>query len=215
LEDRIKEKRGKKEWQEVRNVKAKRDIYRPKTQSGKTQFEPCTMPTCQFVASATEAQLGFSGFWHFNCPFCKTPNCISCFDIYFILTFKGCGSFARALIELDGTCGLKDKCDNCKIFGHSCDNFPQWASTNKARSKDEKQKDILDDGFQTVKHQNWKNVMAPPRKTSIWSARKAERNIAFSPVTKLHYFDGDVLEFANMDQVVEEDEHGNVSSEHD
>nr|GEW55614.1 hypothetical protein [Tanacetum cinerariifolium] len=159
-------------------------------------------------------------------------TCSMCMESY------GRGSFARALIELDGTCGLKDKlvvvipkskglgyrmdtihveyewkpfrCDNCKIFGHSCDNFPQWASTKKARSKDEKQKDILDDVDGTRK-----NVMAPPRKTSIWSARKAGRNIAFSPVRKLHYFDGDVLEFANMDQVVEEDEHGNVSSEHD
>ena len=56
---------------------------------------------------------------------------------------------------------------------------------------------------------------APPRKTNgIWSARKAERNIDFSPETELHYYDRDVLEFANMDQVVEEEGQGNFPSEH-
>ena len=62
----------------------------------------------------------------------------------------GRGSFARAMTELDATCGVKDtlavaipkfeglgytmktirveyeskppRCDECKIFGHSCDN---------------------------------------------------------------------------------------------
>ncbi|GKF29304.1 hypothetical protein Tco_0095646, partial [Tanacetum coccineum] len=59
-----------------------------------------------------------------------------------------------------------------------------------------------------------KKVETPPRKTSIWSTRKAERNITFSLETKLHYFDRDVLKFANMDQVVEEVHHVNVPSEH-
>ncbi|GJT11592.1 hypothetical protein Tco_0858634 [Tanacetum coccineum] len=169
------------------------------------------------------------------------------------------GSFARALIELDATCGLKDRCNDCKIFGNSCDNCPQQASTSKAQPKDEKLQDVHDDGLQSViqktskrgncksqgkrqgsrfakptndsykpivkpkssslvsnpfsalKEDNGnsiddlvddtrKKVVAPPGKTGIWSARKADRNIAFSPKTELHYFVADVLEFANMDQ---------------
>lgn len=54
----------------------------------------------------------------------------------------------------------------------------------------------------------------PMKTTDILSARKAERNIDFSPKTELHYFDRDVLDFSSMDQVVEEAEHGNVPSEH-
>ena len=78
----------------------------------------------------------------------------------------GRGSFACALIELDATYGLKDKlvvvipklegscytiktirvefewkpprCDECKIFGHSCDNCLKQPLTSKAQSKDAK-----------------------------------------------------------------------------
>ncbi|GKC52661.1 hypothetical protein Tco_1075406 [Tanacetum coccineum] len=59
-----------------------------------------------------------------------------------------------------------------------------------------------------------KNVEAPPRKTGIWSSWKAERNIVVSLETELHYIDRDVLEFANMDEMMEVAEHGNVPSEH-
>nr|GFA76549.1 zinc knuckle CX2CX4HX4C [Tanacetum cinerariifolium] len=34
------------------------------------------------------------------------------------------------------------RCDECKIFFHSCDNFPKQPSTNKAQPKDRKQKDV-------------------------------------------------------------------------
>ncbi|GKD64370.1 hypothetical protein Tco_1306478, partial [Tanacetum coccineum] len=57
-----------------------------------------------------------------------------------------------------------------------------------------------------------KKVEAPYKKTSIWSSWKAERNIIFSPKTKLGYIDRELLEFANMDEMVEEAEHGNVVS---
>ncbi|GKC41029.1 hypothetical protein Tco_1053413 [Tanacetum coccineum] len=59
-----------------------------------------------------------------------------------------------------------------------------------------------------------KNVEAPPKKTGIWSSWKAERNIVVSLEMELHYIDRDVLEFANMDQVVEKAKHGNVPREH-
>ncbi|GKD72099.1 hypothetical protein Tco_1330381 [Tanacetum coccineum] len=127
-------------------------------------------------------------------------------------------------------------CDECKIFGHLCDNFPKQSSTSKAQPKDEKQKDVQDVGLQSVKRKtstcgNWKsqdngNVMddlvadtrkkveVPSRKTSIWSGRKTEINITLSLKTEHYYFDRDALEFANMDQVVEEAEHENAPSEH-
>ncbi|GJU86668.1 hypothetical protein Tco_1294214 [Tanacetum coccineum] len=50
------------------------------------------------------------------------------------------------------------------------------------------------------------------RKTGIWSGRKADsskRNIVFSPEMKLHYFDMNDMEFDDMENVVEEVEHGN------
>ncbi|GJU78768.1 hypothetical protein Tco_1275838 [Tanacetum coccineum] len=59
-----------------------------------------------------------------------------------------------------------------------------------------------------------KNVEAPLRKTRIWSNWKAERNIGVSLEMELHYIDRDVLEFANMDEMMEVVEHGNVPSEH-
>ncbi|GJS79150.1 hypothetical protein Tco_0729031 [Tanacetum coccineum] len=65
-----------------------------------------------------------------------------------------------------------------------------------------------------------KKVEAPPkktpRKTGIWSCRKAdspERNVVFSPETKVHYFDRGDMEFDDMRQVVEEVEHENDYSE--
>ncbi|GKC20108.1 hypothetical protein Tco_1022258 [Tanacetum coccineum] len=46
-----------------------------------------------------------------------------------------------------------------------------------------------------------KKVEAPPKKTSIWSGRKADspkRNVVFSPETKVHYFDRDDMIFDDM-----------------
>ncbi|GKA58828.1 zinc knuckle CX2CX4HX4C containing protein [Tanacetum coccineum] len=91
----------------------------------------------------------------------------------------GHGSFARALIELDAICGLKDRlvvipklegsgytmetirveyewkpprCDECKIFGHSCDNCPKKPSTSHTQSNAGKQKDVQEeDGFHSMK----------------------------------------------------------------
>ncbi|GJS79186.1 hypothetical protein Tco_0729067 [Tanacetum coccineum] len=57
-----------------------------------------------------------------------------------------------------------------------------------------------------------KKVEVPPKKTDIRSSRKAERSIAFSQEMKFHYFERDVLEFA--DRVVEEAEHENVHNKH-
>ncbi|GJY11931.1 hypothetical protein Tco_0381240 [Tanacetum coccineum] len=82
----------------------------------------------------------------------------------------GRGSFARALTELDDTCGLKDmlvvaipkseglgytietirieyewkppRCDKCKIFGNSCDSFPKVPSSSNTPPKARKQKDV-------------------------------------------------------------------------
>ncbi|GJR43859.1 phosphonates import ATP-binding protein like protein [Tanacetum coccineum] len=102
----------------------------------------------------------------------------------------GRGSFARALIELDATCGLKDmlvvaipksegscyrmetirvayeckppRCNECKIFGHSCEYCPKKTSTSDSQLKAGKQKDVRDDGFQSVKRKtskcgNWES----------------------------------------------------------
>ncbi|GKC68048.1 hypothetical protein Tco_1100646, partial [Tanacetum coccineum] len=51
-----------------------------------------------------------------------------------------------------------------------------------------------------------KKVGASPKKTSIWSSRKADSpksNVVFSPETKVHCFDRDDMEFDDMEQVVE------------
>ncbi|GJR29853.1 hypothetical protein Tco_1106085 [Tanacetum coccineum] len=61
-----------------------------------------------------------------------------------------------------------------------------------------------------------KKMETLPRKTSIWSGTKVdspERNVVFSPETKLHYFDRDDIEFEDMEQAIEEVEYGNTSSE--
>nr|GEW26081.1 hypothetical protein [Tanacetum cinerariifolium] len=52
--------------------------------------------------------------------------------------------------------------DECKVFGHSCDNCAIKRSTSNIKPKDGKQKDIEDDGFQSVKRKtskdgNWDN----------------------------------------------------------
>ncbi|GKE60562.1 hypothetical protein Tco_1510929 [Tanacetum coccineum] len=156
---------------------------------------------------------------------------------------KGRGSFARTLIKLDVTCGLNDR---LVVAIPKCDNFPKKPSTSDTQSKSEKQKDVQNDDFQSVKRKtskggNWesqgkhqgsefdkstngfyrsivkpksstlvsnsfyaleedsgnsmddlvndtkKKIKAPPRKTGVWLGRKAERNIAFSFETNLHY----------------------------
>ncbi|GJX37625.1 hypothetical protein Tco_0250928 [Tanacetum coccineum] len=46
----------------------------------------------------------------------------------------------------------------------------------------------------------WKKVEAPPRKTSIWTGRKADsltRNVMFSLETNVHYFNKDFMELTN------------------
>ncbi|GKB92426.1 zinc knuckle CX2CX4HX4C containing protein [Tanacetum coccineum] len=55
-------------------------------------------------------------------------------------------------------------------------------------------------------------VEVPPKKTGIWSGRKADspkRNIVFSPETKFYYFDRDDMEFDDTDQAAEGWEHEN------
>ncbi|GKD30039.1 hypothetical protein Tco_1240817 [Tanacetum coccineum] len=133
---------------------------------------------------------------------------------------SGRNSFARSLIELEATCGLKD---------------------NDKKPKAAKQKDVKDDGFQSVKWKimvvigttivsvkedngksmddlvddTRKKVKAHPRKTGIWSGRKVDslkRNIVFSLEKKFHYFDREDMDLDDMDFVEEEVEHENASS---
>ncbi|GJT48890.1 hypothetical protein Tco_0975047 [Tanacetum coccineum] len=101
------------------------------------------------------------------------------------------GNFAHALIDLEATCGLKDKLvvaiPKLEDSGYSMETIRP--STNNTKPKDGKQKDIQDDGFHSVKRKtskdgNWdrqdngkpmydlvddtrKKVEAPPRKTGI------------------------------------------------
>ncbi|GJZ06891.1 hypothetical protein Tco_0540684 [Tanacetum coccineum] len=160
----------------------------------------------------------------------------------------GRGSFARSLIVLDATYGLNDmlvvvipklegacyttetirvkyewkpyRCDECKIFGHLCDNFLLKPSTSTTLPKDKEPKDqdggpvvrpSLDNGKAKSKKDEAntpvsnlfsmndlvddirKRVRAPSRKTDIWSGRKAN-----SPKRRV---------------VSEEMEHENISSE--
>ncbi|GJX56677.1 zinc knuckle CX2CX4HX4C containing protein [Tanacetum coccineum] len=64
-----------------------------------------------------------------------------------------------------------------------------------------------------------KKMKAPPkktpRKTSIWSGRKADspkRNVVFSLEAQAHYFDRDDMDFDDMRHAVEEMEHKNAYS---
>ncbi|GKE55143.1 hypothetical protein Tco_1490299, partial [Tanacetum coccineum] len=162
------------------------------------------------------------------------------------------GSFARALIELDATCGLKEikaqpkdekqkdvpdddfqsvkqktrKCGNCEIQGKRQGIGFNKPSNGSYRPVVKPQSNTsVSDMFSSLKEDNGssiedlvddtlKKVEVHPKKNGIWSAKKAKRNIAFSPETKLHYFNRDLLEFANMNQMVEEAKHGNVPSKH-
>ncbi|GKD60764.1 zinc knuckle CX2CX4HX4C containing protein [Tanacetum coccineum] len=155
------------------------------------------------------------------------PIMLDFYTSFMCMESSGRGSFARALIELDATCGLKDmlvvaipksegsgyrmetirvayeckppRCNECKIFGHSCKYCPKKTSTSDSQLKAGKQKDVQDNGFQSVKRKtskcgNWesqdnenpmddlvddtrKKVEAPlkktPRKTGFWTGRKA------------------------------------------
>nr|GEZ86161.1 hypothetical protein [Tanacetum cinerariifolium] len=107
------------------------------------------------------------------------------------------GSFTRALIELDATFWLKDRLvvvvPKLEGLGYIMETIRVEYEWKPPRCDD---------------------CEGSSRKTGIWSAKKADSNIAFSPETKLHYFDRDVLKFANMDHAVEEAEHENVPSEH-
>ncbi|GJZ60777.1 zinc knuckle CX2CX4HX4C containing protein [Tanacetum coccineum] len=146
----------------------------------------------------------------------------------------GRGSFARALIELDATCGLKDMLVVV---------IPKLGS--KAHSKDGKQKDVWDDGFQSVKRKtskdgNWDSqgkrqgsgftksnndsyrpVMKPKSSTPVSNSfstleeynGNSMDDLADDTRKKLYYFDRDDMEFDDMKQVVEEAKHGNASSE--
>ncbi|GKC49810.1 hypothetical protein Tco_1072555 [Tanacetum coccineum] len=56
--------------------------------------------------------------------------------------------------------------------------------------------DMVDDARKKVEAHSKKVEASPkktPRKTGIWSGRKAT-NIAFSPETNVHYFDRDDIE---------------------
>ncbi|PWA67085.1 zinc knuckle CX2CX4HX4C [Artemisia annua] len=54
------------------------------------------------------------------------------------------------------------RCDECKIFNHSCDNCPKQLSSSKAQSKDGNQKEVQANGFQSLKRKtskggNWES----------------------------------------------------------
>ncbi|GKD91398.1 hypothetical protein Tco_1366905 [Tanacetum coccineum] len=69
--------------------------------------------------------------------------------------------------------------------------------------------DLVDDAQNKVEAPHKKT----PRKTSIWSGRKAgspKRNVVFSPETKVHYFDRDDMIFDDIGQATEEVEHKNA-----
>nr|GEZ59150.1 hypothetical protein [Tanacetum cinerariifolium] len=136
-------------------------------------------------------------------------------------------NFACALIELDAACLLKDKL----VVAIPSQGKRQVSGFNKSTNRSyravvkPKSSTPVSNPFSTLEEENCytmddlvddrrKKVEALLRKTVIWLGKKAERNIVFSPEAELHYFDRDVLEFANMDQVVEEAEHGNVPSDH-
>ncbi|GJZ02446.1 hypothetical protein Tco_0520407 [Tanacetum coccineum] len=73
--------------------------------------------------------------------------------------------------------------------------------------------DLVDDTLKKIEAPPKKKT---PKKTSIWSRRKADspkRNVVFSPETKVHYFDKDDLDFDNTGQVVEKVEQRNAYSE--
>ncbi|GJX55814.1 hypothetical protein Tco_0285711 [Tanacetum coccineum] len=149
-------------------------------------------------------------------------------------------SFARALIELDATCGLNDmlvvvipivwnrRKKGCNLESQG---KRQGSESNKPINGSyrlvvkPKSTTLVSISFSILEedHGNYvddlvddtrKKVEAPSRKNGIWSDWKEERNIDFSFEMEIHYFERDGLEFVNMDHVVEVAEHGNVPSEH-
>ncbi|GJW32487.1 hypothetical protein Tco_0052519 [Tanacetum coccineum] len=116
------------------------------------------------------------------------PNMLDSYTSYICMESWGRGSFAYALIELYATCGLKD------MLVVVIPNWKVQPSTSDTQPKDGKQKDVQDNGFQTEDNGNSMDDL-------VDDTRK-----------KLHYFDMDVLEFTNMDQLVEEAEHRNGPS---
>ncbi|GKD82189.1 phosphonates import ATP-binding protein like protein [Tanacetum coccineum] len=126
---------------------------------------------------------------------------------------KGWGCFARALIELDATCRLKDKLVVAIPMSEgSASNKPTNGSYRQVVKP--KSNTLVSNSFSALEEDNGnfmdeladdtrKKVKAPPRKTGIWSGWKAERNIDFSHETERYNFDRDCSEFVNMNQVVE------------
>ncbi|GKA28795.1 hypothetical protein Tco_0715040 [Tanacetum coccineum] len=103
-------------------------------------------------------------------------------------------------------------------------NNEPWKATNDIGSKmddsdSEKVKNVFvednEKHMDNLVDDTRKNVEAPPKKTGIWSSRKAgspKRNVVFSHKTKVHYFDMDDMIFDDIGQATEEVEHENAYS---
>nr|GEU85643.1 hypothetical protein [Tanacetum cinerariifolium] len=135
----------------------------------------------------------------------------------------GRDSFARALIELDATCGLKGMLVVAipKFVGpgYTAENILveyEWKPPIFEEFEKPKSSSIVSNPFSVLEEDNGnymddliddirKKVEALPGKIGICSDRKADfpkRNIVFSPETKVHYFDKDDMKFDNMGQGV-------------
>ncbi|GKD35588.1 hypothetical protein Tco_1251097 [Tanacetum coccineum] len=109
------------------------------------------------------------------------------------------------------------RCDECSGFNKSTNGSykpvvkPKSSTpvSNLFSTLEEDNDNSIDDMVDDTR----KKVVAPPRMTVIWSSRKADSpkiNVFFSPKMKIHYFDGDDMQFDDMGLVDEEVEHGNV-----
>ncbi|GJT60627.1 hypothetical protein Tco_1004160 [Tanacetum coccineum] len=154
---------------------------------------------------------------------------------FMCMEFWGRGSFAHALIELDATCGLKDKPvvvipkfeanvvirksqgkSHCSGFNKSTNGSyipvekskSSTLASNPCSALEEDNDNSMDDLVDDIR----KNVKAPPRKTGIWLGRKADspkKNIVFCLKRSFR----DDMIFDEMGPRVKEVDHGNASSE--
>nr|GEU34753.1 zinc knuckle CX2CX4HX4C [Tanacetum cinerariifolium] len=135
-----------------------------------------------------------------------------------ILKFKGSGYTTETIrVEYEWK---PPRCDECKIFGHLCNNCPKKHSTSHTQLKAEKQKDVQE--FFKVRNERQAKVVIRKANVKVkvvglinllMAPIYPKRNVVFSPETKIHYFDRDDMAFDDMGQGVEEVDHGNASSE--
>ncbi|GJX91382.1 hypothetical protein Tco_0344708 [Tanacetum coccineum] len=110
------------------------------------------------------------------------------------------------------------RCDECKIFGHSCNNCPKKPSTSDTQPKAEKQKYVHDDGFQSTGCEaefyyfgfNPFSVLEEDNGKSMDDLVDDTRKKVEAPLKKTGIWDD--MDLAYMDRLEEEVEHESIST---